>query len=85
MIWMADREHHDGCEAEGLYRKYEVRRIDGAGHAGVHTDCRYFVLDLTHDVAAQFAALEYANQVEIKRPNLASDLRQLVHSIRGFS
>jgi hypothetical protein len=78
------REHHDGCEGEGLYHKYEVRRTDGAGHAGAHQDCRYFVLDLSHDPAARYAALDYARQIETTRPNLAADLRQLVASLRGF-
>jgi hypothetical protein len=76
---MTDRLHHPGCESEGLYHKYEVRRTDGTDQpGGRHDGCEYFVLDLTHDPAARDAALAYAARVRPTRPQLAADLVRLV-------
>lgn len=70
-----DREHHDGCEAEGLYQKYRVERVDGSDQpGGRHDGCRYFVLDLTHDPSARFAARIYAEDIEGARPRLSAEL-----------
>ncbi len=57
--------HHDGCQHEGIYQKYEVRRTDGADQpGGPHEGCEYLVLDLTHDPSARFAARIYAEDIE---------------------
>jgi hypothetical protein len=66
----------------GWYRKFNVSRTDG--NIEKHPNCEYFVLDLTHDAEARFAAMEYASQCEIRDPQLASDIRQKVQSIRGW-
>jgi len=80
----AGREHHRGREFEGLNQKYRVERVDGTGPTGQHVDCRYFVLDLSHDPAARTVALHFAELVQNERPNLAADLRRLVRELRGF-
>lgn len=58
--------------SEGLERRYEVRRIDGA--AGKHGDCDFFVLDRTHDKFARPALLAYAEACRDEFPALAADL-----------
>jgi hypothetical protein len=62
--------------ARGWYRKYVVARTDGKDGPGQkHDGCKLFVLDLTHDTFACYAAIEYARQCEKDYPNLATDLR----------
>ena len=52
---------YDAKKAAGLQSRYEVRRLDGRDAPGEkHEDCRYFVLDLTHDPLARLAARAYA-------------------------
>jgi hypothetical protein len=46
----------------GLYAKYHVERTDPKKQEK-HAECRYFVLDLTHDLHARGAALAYAKSV----------------------
>lgn len=76
---------HESPSAEGYYWKFEVRRTDGRDGPGqFHDDCKYFVLDLTHDPVARVTALEYATHVEHFKPNLAADLRAMVKKIRGW-
>jgi len=66
--------------AEGWFRKYTIRRIDGADLPGQkHDGCTLFVLDLTHDPCARIAALDYARQIERTKPNLAADIRYRVN------
>lgn len=63
----------------GLYRKYEVMRTDGStGRGGRHEHCRHFVLDLTHDPHARYAALMYAEAIVDTNPILAADLKRSV-------
>jgi hypothetical protein len=60
----------------GLYRKFEVRRVDGSsGPGGRHEHCDYLVLDWQHDPFTVPAARTYANACEAEYPALASDLR----------
>ena len=62
---------------QGLYRKFEVKRIDSSSDpGGKHENCEYFVLDLTHDKCAKKALTAYANACEAEFPNLAADLRE---------
>lgn len=56
----------------GLYRKYDVRKLNDPEHT--HDECRFFVLDLTHDPAARAAAVAYARS--IGNDLLADDLEQ---------
>lgn len=63
--------------SDGLYDKFFVTRTDGRSTKGEkHDGCRYFVLDLTHDLAAPAALKAYASVVEGIHPNLAADLRR---------
>ena len=55
----------------GLTKKYEVVRI---GDLGKHTDCFFFVMDLTHDKFARPALLSYARACRDEYPLLALDL-----------
>ena len=64
--------------AVGLIRKFKVERLTPSSRGIDHGDCRYFVLDITHDIHAQTAALEYARSCELEYPNLATDLRLAV-------
>jgi hypothetical protein len=70
-----DREHHEGCAAEGYGGKFEVRRTDGSDQpGGRHHGCRYLVLDLTHDPSARHAARIFAEDIEGSRPRLSVEL-----------
>lgn len=63
-------------DAGGIYRKYQVTRVDGSSEpGGKHERCDYFVLDWQHDPFAIPAALAYANACEEQFPALARDLR----------
>lgn len=63
----------------GLYNKFTVTRNDGKdAPGGKHTDCKYFVLDTTHDAHAKPALLAYADSCEADGYQaLADDLRKL--------
>lgn len=62
--------------AQGLFRKFDVRRTDGSdAPGGKHDGCDYFVLDVTHDKHAKPALAAYAAAVEATHPQLAADMR----------
>ena len=63
--------------AQGLFRKYIVRRADGQDEDILqkHFNCEYFVLDVTHDHAAKPALEAYAFAIEATHPHLARDIR----------
>jgi len=61
----------------GLFAKFHVERLRPSSRGIVHNDCRYFVLDITHDPHALAAALAYADSCEAEYPQLARDLRKL--------
>lgn len=62
--------------AQGVYRKFDVRRTDGSSEPGEkHHGCEYFVLDVTHDPHARAALAAYASAVEATHPTLAADMR----------
>lgn len=62
--------------AQGVYRKFDVRRVDGSSEpGGKHHGCEYFVLDVTHDPHARAALAAYAAAVEATHPTLAADMR----------
>jgi hypothetical protein len=58
----------------GLYKKYHVQRLGDV--QGKHTDCEYFVLDLSHDPFSVPALRAYADACERLYPKLAADLRK---------
>jgi hypothetical protein len=69
-------------KAVGLYHKFRVERVDGRSAIGKkHYNCKYFVLDVTHDPYAKAALLAYAKECEGKYPALARDLCLLVEGI----
>jgi hypothetical protein len=63
------------AQGRGLFAKFRVERLTPSSKGIDHSDCRYFVLDLTHDPHALPAALVYANSCESELPLLARDLR----------
>ena len=69
-----------GDRTRGYYDKFEVRRVDGGDEPGErHHGCRYFVLDLTHDLHARTAARAYAGSCGADGyENLAADLFGIV-------
>lgn len=69
---------------EGLTQKYNLTKSDGRP---VDPDGIYFVLKLNsnhadHRYACQEAALTYAMCIRPTVPELADDLRDVVHSLR---
>lgn len=65
-----------GDKTKGLYRKFEVRRVDGNSEPGrKHHGCEYFVLDVTHDKHAEAAILAYVESCKSEYPLLAADLQ----------
>jgi hypothetical protein len=65
----------DPDQKRGLYGKYRVERL--VDPTDKHRDCRYYVLDLTHDAFAGPALRAYADACEATYPALARDLRAL--------
>lgn len=71
-----ERDITKAPEKQGLFRKFEVRRLDGSDHPGEkHYGCRYFVLDLSHDKHAPAAMRAYAASCSATHPALAADIR----------
>lgn len=63
----------------GLYNKFFVQKVEDPD--GKHANCRYFVLDLTHDPHARSAAEEYVNSCFPDYPTLAADLLAVLDSL----
>jgi hypothetical protein len=63
----------------GLYRKYEVKRLNDAD--GKHADCPFFVLDLQHDPHARTALRAYIRSCRDEYPALATDLEQVLRDL----
>lgn len=77
-----------GDKTRGIYNKFEVHRTDGQHRPGKkHHDCRYFVLDLTHDKHAQAALEAYAAACKAEYPLLAADLQHQLNEMdaQGFA
>lgn len=73
---LPERDQAKPAEAQGLFRKFDVRRVDGSDAPGAkHDGCRYFVLDVDHDPHSVPALVAYAAAVEATHPQLAKDLR----------
>lgn len=72
---LQERDLSKPAEQQGLFRKFEVRRVDGSDQpGGKHHGCRYFVLDMEHDQHAPAAIRAYAESVSKSHPQLAADL-----------
>lgn len=66
-------------ENTGLYRKFNVTRVDGRDMPGGDREgARYFVLDLTNDKHAFAALLAYIESAKDDLPELANDLRRII-------
>lgn len=64
---------------KGLYQKYLLMRTDGStAPGGKHHECKFFVLDLTHDPFAIPAIMAYAEACATTHPKLARDLLKMV-------
>lgn len=62
--------------------KYRVERADGSTRPGCkHADCRYFVLDLTHDRFAGPALAAYSMACQKEYPRLAEELDEIARAI----
>lgn len=70
-----ERDKTKPAEAQGLFRKFDVRRVDGS-HApgGKHHGCEYFVLDIDHDTHAPAAMRAYAEACKDSHPQLSAEL-----------
>ncbi|AJW98884.1 hypothetical protein BM43_3026 [Burkholderia gladioli] len=65
----------DCAAGRGLYRKFDVRRLDGSSApGGKHHGCEYFVLDLQHDAHAGASLAAYARSCSTTHPALSADL-----------
>lgn len=65
---------------QGLYVKYRVERTDGKSAPGEkHAGCRYFVLDVDHDIFAAAALEAYARACRREYPKLAHNILQMLH------
>lgn len=75
-LQLPERDASVPAEQQGLFRKFDVRRVDGSDQpGGKHHGCRYFVLDVDHDQHAHDALTAYAAACESSHPELAADLR----------
>ncbi len=70
------KEDENPANEKGLYKKFEVKRVDGSdARGGKHEGCRYFVLDLDHDQHAKAAMSAYAQSCKATHPKLSEDLQ----------
>jgi hypothetical protein len=70
-----ERDPSIPTEQQGLFRKFDVRRVDGSDRpGGKHEGCRYYVLDLDHDQHAPAAMRTYAAECKSTHPQLAADI-----------
>lgn len=74
---LPERDQSKLAEQQGMFRKFDVRRVDGSDQpGGKHHGCRYFVLDLDHDEHAAAAMRAYAAACAGTHPQLAADLQK---------
>ncbi|WP_144025302.1 hypothetical protein [Burkholderia sp. HI2500] len=74
-VVLTDLDPSKTSAEQGLYRKFDVRRIDGSDQpGGKHQDSEYFVLDLTHDLHARGVLRAYAIACAKTHPHLSADL-----------
>ena len=69
------RDSSKPAEEQGVFHKFDVRRVDGSDQpGGKHHGCRYFVLDLDHDPHAAAAMAAYARDCKATHPALSDEL-----------
>lgn len=74
---LPERDDTKPAEAQGLFRKFDVRRVDGSdAPGGKHYGCEYFVLDLDHDPHAPAALRAYAEDCKNSHPQLSNELSE---------
>ncbi|RQZ24186.1 hypothetical protein DIE14_22010 [Burkholderia sp. Bp9017] len=72
---LAERDAAKPSEQQGLFRKFDVRRVDGSDQpGGKHHGCEYFVLDLDCDQHAPAAMLAYARSCADTHPKLSANI-----------
>ena len=72
---LPDRDTTKPAEQQGMFRKFEVRRVDGSDEpGGKHHGCRYFVLDLDHDPHAAAAMAAYGQACKETHPALSAEI-----------
>lgn len=81
-----ERDLTKAAEQQGIFRKFEVRRMDGSDQpGGKHYGCRYYVLDLDHDQHAPAAMRAYAAACASTHPELAADIEREFGAERAVS
>jgi len=69
------RDNAKPAEQQGLFRKFEVNRVDGSdAPGGKHHGCAYFVIDMDHDAHAPAALRAYAQACKESHPQLSAEL-----------
>jgi hypothetical protein len=72
---LPDRDVTKPAEQQGLFRKFDVERVDGSDEpGGKHHGCFNFVLDVDHDKHAPAAMRAYAASCRHEQPKLAQDI-----------
>jgi len=66
----------------GMYRKYEVKRLND--ETGKLKDCEFFVLDLDYDKFAVPALKAYAEACKKEYPKLAADIESKLYVIENI-
>lgn len=80
---LKSRQEHKGTDTtRGLYKKFNVSRMDGRDRVGEkHQGCVYFVLDIDHDPHAIPAIKAYIDSCTSDYPALALDLIALMQLV----
>jgi hypothetical protein len=74
-VALPGRDVSKPAEQQGMFRKFEVSRVDGSDQpGGKHHGCEYFVLDVTHDQHAKAALDAYAEACKETHPELSRDM-----------
>ncbi|RQO38646.1 hypothetical protein DBR37_01765 [Herminiimonas sp. KBW02] len=72
---LPERDPSKPAEAQGLFRKFDVSRVDGSdAPGGKHYGCEYFVLDVDHDPHAPAALRAYGEACRDTHPQLSAEL-----------
>ncbi|WP_420105754.1 hypothetical protein [Herbaspirillum huttiense] len=79
-----ERDMSKPAEQQGIFRKFDVRRVDGSdAPGGKHHGCRYFVIDLDHDQHAPAAMAAYGLACTSTHPQLSADILAEFHAPAG--
>ena len=73
---LPERDQAVPVEQQGVFRKFDVRRVDGSDQpGGKHHGCEYFVLDVDHDPHAKASLAAYAQSCRLTHPDLSADMK----------